>query len=563
MVEGGENDSFDTSLLNDEDLAISSASEPSQLSPSQPQSFGGSQPFSIGGSQDESLESFLDKRFNEDEALQRNLFPPTVPREKRQSSREAMNKYRSPDPEFIMPRVEIDSPRRGSSRSSGTARPAPPLLPGLRHRQQAASRPANYRESSDNTQPQPRPFGDRVAGSLPSALYEVLSWMLGVVALAFRYAQKPLAIFLALYLIFGCLIVVQNMATRSLYASLSPICRLPGASYLNLPFCPDIIPTEGEGRASRGTPIEFDGLMQVQNEFEGILEKSAQTVSLPMEMKRTEGSIRDLRTMVRHSSLQGKEELLLEFDQLIDTARGASRDLQKFNTHVGSAVDVVISINRWTSRYLDTLAAEKESQGLISDWTSWLFSPFQPASFSERSLLDKYVEHTVMVSERIARLIAEAQSVLRTLEKTEAHLDVIYEWATRTKQSVQGQKNEILWTLWTLVGANNKKLYRINDQLLLLRQVHAQRAEAAHQVSELIVELEKIQAGLDNLRESVAEPELARNRVDVPLSVHIDTINRGVERLDAARSRLRVEEDERIQEVLARGAKIEERLIDA
>ncbi|KAK0633011.1 hypothetical protein B0T14DRAFT_491261 [Immersiella caudata] len=564
MVEGGENDSFDASILHDdEDLAVSSASDPSQLSGSQPMSFGGSQPFSIGGSQDETLETFLDRAINDDDQiLRRNPFGSSVPKEVRHSSRDAM-KHRSPEPEFYMPTVEVESPRRGSSRSTKTVRPAPPALPGLRRRQQFSARSGRYRESSESLQDQARPFGDRVAESLPDAFFNVLSWILGVVGLAFRYAQKPLAIFLALYLVFGGIIIVQNIVTKSLYASLSPVCRLPGASWLNLPFCPEIIPMNGQGRTRNGVPVEFDGLMKVQDEFEGILEKSAQGASLPMEMKRTEASIRDLRTMVRHSTLQGKEELVLEFDELIDTARGASNDLQKFNTHVGSAVDSVISINRWTSRYLDTLSAEKESRGLLADWTEWMFSPFQPAVFSERSLLDKYVEHTALVSEKISQLIVEAQAVLRLLSKTEGHLEVIYEFTTRTQKSVQGQKKEILWTLWTLLGANNRRLNHLNDQLSMLKEVNTQRLEAVEQVSELIVELEKIQAGLDNLRERVAEPELVRDKVDVPLSVHIETINRGVERLDAARSRMREVEDDRIKEVLARGAKSEERLIDA
>jgi hypothetical protein len=302
--------------------------------------------------------------------------------------------------------------------------------------------------------------------------------------------------------------------------------------------------------------------MDVQERFEEVLEKSAQGVSLPMEMKRSETSVRDLRTMVRYSNLQSKEELVLEFDGFIDAARTASNDLQKFNTHVGSAVDSVISINRWTSRYIDGLANERDSRGWLGEWTSWVFSPFQPAVFSERIVLDKYVEHTSLVSDKIGNLIVEAQAVLRTLSKAEDHLGIIYDFVTRTQKSVQSRKDEILWTLWTLVGANTRHLHNLNSQLSLLRQVDSQRAGAVKQVSELIVELEKIQAGLDDLRDRVAEPELARGRVEVPLSVHIETINKGVERLEVARTRIRAIENDRIREVLARG-KGEEQLIDS
>jgi hypothetical protein len=272
--------------------------------------------------------------------------------------------------------------------------------------------------------------------------------------------------------------------------------------------------------------------------------------------------------MVRYSNLRDKDELVLEFDGFIDTARAASNDLQTFNTHVGSAVDWVISMNRWTSRHLDSLddsggssSSRDDHGGLVGAWTHWLFSPFQPAVFSERHLLDRYIEHTALVSDKIAVLILEAQAVLRVLSKAEGHLGTIYDFVTRTQKTVQSRKDEILWTLWTLVGANNRRLDNLNSQLSLLRQVNAQRSDAVRQVSELVVELEKIQAGLGDLRDRVAAPGLVRGQVEVPLSVHIETINRGVEKLEAARSRIRAVENDRISEVLARG-KGEERLIE-
>jgi hypothetical protein len=304
--------------------------------------------------------------------------------------------------------------------------------------------------------------------------------------------------------------------------------------------------------------------MDIQDQFEHVLEKAAQGVSLPVEMKRSEASIRDLRTMVRYSGLNEKEELVLEFDSFIDTARTASNDLQKFNTHVGSAVDWVISMNRWTSRHLDSLDSHNhnnEKGGLIGVWTNWIFAPFQPAVFSERHLLDRYVEHTALVSDKIGGLILEAQEVLRTLSKAEGQLGTIHDFVHRTQKMVQSRRDEILWTLWTLVGANNRHLDNLNTQLTLLKRVNAQRIDAVKQVNDLIMELEKIQAGLGDLRDRVAEPGLVRGTVDVPLSVHIETINRGVDRLEAARSRIRAVENDRIREVLARG-KEGERLIE-
>ena len=574
MVEGGENDSFDTSIVRDDDeeeLIISSGSEPSQLTSSQPFSIGGSQPLSIAGSQDDNIENFLTKASLDDQVLLRSPFRPSVPQSVRQSSRET-RKYQSPESLLIMPRIDHESPQRGSANSSSTIRPGHYSPSSVRRRQAAGSQGSPTKSArrrggaSASADEHPGAFADRLSASLPNTIYNILAWFFELVGLAFRYAQKPLAFGLAGYLAFGGLIMFSNMATRSISESLSPFCRVPGmtlvTSSLGIPLCPLDLRGEPEITA-RSMPVEFDGLMNVQDQFEKVLEKSARGVSLPMEMKRSEQSIRDLRTIVRYSNLQAKEELVLEFEGFIDTARSASNDLQKFNTHVGSAVDSVISINRWTSRYLDSMhTAEQEGAGWLGAWTSWVFAPFQPTVFSERILLDKYIEHTTLVSDKIADLIVEAQGVLRGFAKAEDHLGIIYDFVTRTQKTVQGRKDEILWTIWTLVGVNRQRLHNLNGQLSLLREVDVQRTDAVQQVSELIVELEKIEAGLGDLRDRVSEPEIARGRINVPLSVHIETINRGVERLDLARSRIRAIENDRIREVLSRGSG-EERLIDA
>ncbi|KAL2178778.1 uncharacterized protein P884DRAFT_258060 [Thermothelomyces heterothallicus CBS 202.75] len=561
VVEGGENDSFDTSILHDdEDFTISSGS---QATGSQPFSMSGSQPWSIGGSQDDSIENFLSKAEEDEQVLLRSPFRPSVPKEVRDSSRENLG-HRSPEPEFYMPRVDVESPRRASTWSSATVRAAAPPSspPELRRRQRRASgSPEKERRAREGEQPSTAPAAG-VSTTLPAAIINALSWAFGVLGLALRYAQKPLAVLVSLYITLGGVIVLQNMATKSLYTSLSPICRIPGVSWMDLPFCPDLKPTREDGEGHK-QPVEFDKLMDVQGQFERVAEMTAERVSLPMEMKRSEASIRDLRSVVRHSNLINKEELVLEFDGFIDRSQMATSVLQRFNTRVTSTVDWLIMMNRWTARNLEPFDLNgghpDDHGGLLGAWTSWLFSPFQPTLLSERYLLDRYVEHTALVSDKIAGLILEARSILHTLARAEEHLDNIYSFVTRTQQTVQSRRDDVLWTLWTLVGGNRRRLDSLDGQLTLLKQVDAQRSDAVRQVSELIVELEKIQAGLGDLRERVG---LVRERDEVPLSVHIDSINRGVERLEAARARIQAVEEDRMREVLARG-KVEEKLIDA
>ncbi|EJT73950.1 hypothetical protein GGTG_07803 [Gaeumannomyces tritici R3-111a-1] len=550
MVEG-EHDSFDTSIVpDDEDIILSS--DPSQLS-------FGSAGLSFGNSQDDNLQNFVNKAEDE-KVILRTPFRPSVPPSVRHASTGELRHPHSPDPEFYMPTISVDSSRRGSSRSVATIRagdghtlrqrqPLGDISPRARPRARESRRAGPESEEAD--------LGGRLANSVPAAVLDVFGWTFGVVGQAFRYLQKPLAVVLAIYLFFGGLIIAQNMATKSLMTSLSPICRIPGMSWLDLPFCPNIVPRGAGKGGSGGFPVEFEGLMNIQDRFEEVLEKSVQGADLPMEMRRTEMAVRDLRTMVRYSHLQSKDELLLEFDGFIKAAGATCSDLTRFNTRVGSAIDSVISINRWTSRYISSLTTEKESQGWVSDVAAWALAPFQPVVLSDQVILEQYVEHTALVSDKIASLVVEAEAVLRTLGRADEHLGTIYDFVTRTQKSVQSRKGEILWTLWTLVGANNRPIHNLNEQLSLLRTVDGQRASAVRQVSDLVLELLSIQAELGDLRDRVASPELAQasngGGRNVPLSVHIETIDRGVERLEQARDRIRTIEDDKVRQVLARG----------
>jgi hypothetical protein len=90
------------------------------------------------------------------------------------------------------------------------------------------------------------------------------------------------------------------MAVRAFFNAISPVCIVPGASML-LPFCSDL-----PNAQVPSTSLEFDRLMDIQSNFQDVLEETAGRHSLPLDMKRGESSIRDLRQVVRHSSLHSK-----------------------------------------------------------------------------------------------------------------------------------------------------------------------------------------------------------------------------------------------------------------
>lgn len=130
----------------------------------------------------------------------------------------------------------------------------------------------------------------------------ILLWSVDVLGRALRLLKMPISYLLAVWMLFGLAVIARNLVTTSIYSSLSPICRIPGTSFLNLPFCPN----GPAGDPENIPPVEFDQLMTVQSKFEEVLIESAGSVSLPMDMKRGEASIRDLRQLVKYSQVHSK-----------------------------------------------------------------------------------------------------------------------------------------------------------------------------------------------------------------------------------------------------------------
>jgi hypothetical protein len=249
-----------------------------------------------------------------------------------------------------------------------------------------------------------------------------------------------------------------------------------------------------------------------------------------------------------------RNELVLEFDGFIETARIASYDLQKFNSHVGRAVDSVISTTRWTTRVLDGIQEREASRGSINAFINdKVLAPFQPLKFTEDVVLDQYIQHTRLVEEEIHKLINEAQAILMVLNNLDDRLEVIHGIAMRDGMHAKALKEEILSELWTIVGGNRGKLNKMDRQLNLLENVGLYRKIAYAHVSGTILRLQAIGAGLEDLRERVGAPELMRDRARIPLSVHLENIHLGIERLESSRQNTRRLENEHIKQTLERG----------
>jgi hypothetical protein len=295
-----------------------------------------------------------------------------------------------------------------------------------------------------------------------------------------------------------------------------------------------------------GAAPEFEDLMNVQSSFEDILQSTAQGSVLPLEMKRSEASIRDLKYVVTYSNLPSKGELVYEFQGFIDVARQAAADLIKFNSKVGRAVDHIISTNKHTLQVIDGFIDTEASRGALSKWL------WGSNGLTQDHLLRQYLQHTGQVEEEIQRLIMEATILLKILEDLDSRLDVIHGIVTRDGVHVKDSREELFAQLWTKLGGNRNSVQKLNNQMQLLKSVNTYRRAAWSHVTATLLKLQAISAGLEDLRERVALPETVGVEF-VPLSQHIETIQLGVERLERVRESSRGLEMEGQRKILDQG----------
>jgi hypothetical protein len=475
-----------------------------------------------------------------DGARRRSREPHSTPR--RTSSRVTVKA--SGKPELIMPSIHESSRSSSSLEERQKAERETSWISSKVERGQSAS----HYPTSNRTPQKAAEASDIFLGFLTS----FFRWILDVFGRALILSKTPIAYVIAGYFLVGLFVFLRNVFFTSIYSALSPVCRIPGSSFLNLPMCQSPISVQYSG--DEPPPVQFDQLMTVQNKFEEVLQESAGGVSLPLDMKRGETSIRDLRQVVRFSQLHSKNELVLEFDGFVETARITSYDLQKFNSHVSRGVDNILATARWTKRVLAGIAEHDASQGAISSFiNAKLLAPFQPIKFTEDALLDQYLQHTRVVEDEVNRLVVEAQALLLVLQNLEDRLDVIHGIAVRDNLHAQGGRNEVLSQLWTTLGGNRSKLGKFNSQLRLLDQVNTYRQNAIAHVSGTLIRLQGMGAELEELRERVGGVELLGGRGSVPLSLHIENIELGVERLERGRKGAKELENEELRKTLDKG----------
>lgn len=389
-------------------------------------------------------------------------------------------------------------------------------------------------------------------------LAPILAYCGDIVGLVLANAKPVIAYGLFTYLIVASLIFGSGFITNSIHNALTPICRIPGVThFFNPSFCPPSTYDKVQG------PAEFDKLVQAQDQFSEVLEASSSGANLPVEMKKSEAGMRDLKLVVQYSNLESKNELVHEFEEFIQGAREASDDLATFNSRIGRAVDRILATNRWTLRIVGGIALDESERSSLSKFVGNylnIFAPFQPVSLSQDIILDQYLRHTAAVEEQILNLIGEAFVLKGRLDSLDERLGAIEDIAAREGFHTAGDRNKLFSELWTKVGGNRNSVKKMEQHLKLLNDVITYKRAAWAHVNATILKLQAIRANLEDLRERVAMPETVGTD-KVPLDIHIETINRGIQRLEDQRESGRSKQDQYFKDLLKKAQEADSRMI--
>jgi hypothetical protein len=367
----------------------------------------------------------------------------------------------------------------------------------------------------------------------------LLNYVLSIFSFAARLLKPLLGYALIVLFLAAGFGIAKTMLVHSLSNALAPLCNIPGAGYLNMPFCGITHYAE-----TRGTP-EFDKLVITQSTFEDVLQNSVNHAALPAVMKHSEIAVRDLRTSVKYSNLAKRNELMAEFDGFVQTAKLASDGLSKFNSRISRALDGIVTTNRWTMKILEAIQATPHSDGIVPTFFNKYLSALHlalPQQDPADVIYDRYVRHTIEVDDQIQLCISEANHLIGILDNLDERLNQIGQLAHQEGVRVGDSKAELLGILWTKLGANRAVLAKHEAQLNTLNEVTTYRATALHHVSTTLIKLKDIGNNLHRLRDDIAAPSIV-GRQNMPLEMHITLITSAVERLEAVRDEGRRETD--------------------
>ncbi|KAF8644016.1 hypothetical protein AX16_008732 [Volvariella volvacea WC 439] len=401
----------------------------------------------------------------------------------------------------------------------------------------------------------------RIIRGTVSLFWRAVAYFTEIMDMAFRLLKKPLGLILSLFLLSHLLIRVRRPVT----IALNPVCRLPFVSRLEICYFVTSlhagigshagpIPTDGKPKLLRA---DFPALTDVQTKsLDQLLEDSAESTGLSLEIKKAEVATTDLIVVVEHSKLRSKDKLAEMLKDFVKDAKKTGQGLQRFNAKVGGAVDQILVINDHALRTIEAAQATLPKPGSVAALMPW--SP-KPSDIDAR-ITNTFADAMNIVSGELTRLILEAQVSLTNLNSLDESLNALHTLLKQEGVIQTARKDDILADIWTFFGGNRAQLREIDVNHVLLGEVGRYRDQAKAHVVGALHTLGEMAQGIEELRARVAAPRLLANLkasrglqsdvTDIPVHLHIKSIQMGLERLKEGKNRAKMLQEAVVRKVL-------------
>ncbi|KAH6721041.1 hypothetical protein BKA61DRAFT_665800 [Leptodontidium sp. MPI-SDFR-AT-0119] len=342
----------------------------------------------------------------------------------------------------------------------------------------------------------------------------------------------------------GLLALVALFLTGLLLTVANSIaCRPPIPSRV-LPFCDVPISTTSH--------FELESLDKLQQRLGEIQEASAEGVTLPVLMKSGQSAIRELAINVELSDLPFKEKIGDTLREFHMRAHTAGDNLRTLNSYLDRTMDSIVITNMCTARALGNIVQQQEidsNSGAITLLLNKGMTIFDsPKLSTEEEVKFQYFEHLSRVTEDINLLIKKAEISVADFEGLEKLLWSVTSLGKEEVIGIKQSKARASKKISAIFGFNWEQMEGLEEQSKVVLELLEQRDVAFATTLRVLEHLRDIKAGLEELRDRVTMPGRPQAQ-RVPLSVQIDTIHRGIERLERVRERTLEKKDRYWQQI--------------
>ncbi|KAI5804192.1 hypothetical protein DFH27DRAFT_396765 [Peziza echinospora] len=383
-------------------------------------------------------------------------------------------------------------------------------------------------------------------------------------------------------LLLGGIGLLISLAVTSFAVPL--LCRNPG--FMAMSQCQNYYRGQHflSPQEQNSTYPDFPTLMSIESSFEKIVDGAAGGSALARAMKSSEMAVSDLSTVVKYSDLKCRESLSSKLDAFATDAKSNVRALSAWGSKVGGVLDQLLSVNHYSLRELNGLKEYENRKSFIGI----VLAPFEPIltpilykpAMYVLSTLTPYQNlppptgrlvhhHSPQTRAQIAatfnkaaevlelnlrQLVTDGETIFRSLTHLSEQHKPIYDEIVREVVDIKKGEEVVLSSLWTKMGGNQIQRKNFRDNAKLLEMIGKYEEEARGYVESTVLELDRMMADLEILRRRVAEPllvgegnmpaiHMGSGVGDIPLQVHIEAIEKAVERLVRKRGERRERED--------------------